>query len=232
MLRLAIVVIGTALSSGCAHYYFPVNRLDVPESRGLGQIGRLEVAGTQMGTYITAPSVYSLPDEGEEAEPQLQTSYLNYHAGFSVGVTEQLDLGARLQIGAPFLIRAKYQFYGDSETKSQKGNFSAAVAASGGALLGRGHLYYMGDAALLGGYRFAARHLVSAGTSFGLAGLSGVEDYEGSGNQLTLFLGYQYTIQSIFLRLEIAYVPTGTWKNQLESNITGGYGAAMLGLLL
>jgi hypothetical protein len=139
----------------------------------------------------------------------------------------------RFQPYAPVIARGKYQFYGEPESTAQRGNWSASASASGGILPASGGvLFYSGTGAVIGGYRFAERHLASLAPFLSLAGISGVGTASGSGMRYGGSLGYQYDIESLILRAELTWASGSISQAQGSANAGGIFPGAMLGFKL
>ena len=214
-----LTLVFSALS--CSHYYLPANRLETPEAAGSGRTARLELAGIQGGADLTSPPT-----------PVLQSANANYFFGFAPAISDKVDVGVRFQPSAPLIVRGKYQFYGQPESKADKGNLSGAVMTSGGLLLGgkdattgNSVTYTCFDFALLGGYRLWKNHLFSLGPAYAIGSLSGTTTAGVSANQLEINLGYQYSNEALFLRAELAYASGSSGANK----ITGLFPGVLLG---
>ncbi len=202
---------------------------------GTGRPGRLEWLTLQQGSNLTDPSILSTPkvDSGESPKPELQRSWVNYAFGLSRTVADKVDLAIRIQPYAPLGISTKYQFLGESEDKAKQGDFSAAVQGGAGLLLGTSGSsntsYYLFEGALSGGYRPWRSHLFSLSPFFTLAGLSGVSGASsGSISQYGVALGYQYSLEALFVRVEVSWL-TGSYG---PSSLGGYFGGAMVGFVL
>jgi hypothetical protein len=161
-----------------------------------------------MGTDLSSPA--STVATETATEDVLQKSFLNAALGFSYAAQEKLDVGIRIAPYVPPMVRGKYQLSGEPETRAKAGDFSTAVSAGAGLLSGADS-YFLLDGSLLLGYRAWARHLFSAGGSFASASVAA-----GGASQLGGFLGYQYNVEDLVLRSELAYT-------------SGGLGSAKLG---
>lgn len=238
---------------GCSHYYLPGNHLDSPEASGAGRVGRLEPLALISGPNLTDPAVTPPPDEesGITSEPELQNSWVHPVFGFTAAASDEIDVGIRIQPTAPLSVRVKYQFTGLPESKSVPGNFSAAIIPQAGILLGPSSAagtssvtYFMGDVALIGGYRLWRNHLFTLGPFFSFANLSGVTLSSaistsgknsgtsgltsGSAVQYGAGLGYQYQLESLILAAEFSY-NRGSFNS---AQIKGYYLGALLGINL
>ncbi|MGK5081793.1 hypothetical protein WDW37_00685 [Bdellovibrionota bacterium FG-1] len=196
--------------SGCAHYYFPANSLESPETLGPDRIARLEIAAIQSGTDLITPAKAqpTNAETGKTPDPVLE-SQRGYAFGTMLAVRPNIDVGIRIQPMAPVLVRGKYQFYGAPESQASAYNLSLCGAANGGLLIGQASgntvTFYTGQAAFIGGFRFATRHMVSLSPFLSLAGLSGVTNAAGSGMRYGAGLGYQYDVESVIFRTELIW---------------------------
>jgi hypothetical protein len=244
-LTLSLALLG-ALSgtfSGCAHYQIPVSHLETPESRGIGGIGRIELPGFFHGNdLIETPSLSTPdPDSTESPTPQVQKSFMSSF-GFVWGVSDRWDLGIRMTPQAPLTFRFKYQLQGSPQTQTKPGEFSTALSFSPGALWGslngQSSSYVSGDLALITGYRWTEASLLIFSPFFSTAQLSGIPlsatttdstlaETRGSASvtQFGASLGWQHTLDQLFIRLECTYA-----KGSLgESRISGLYFGSLLG---
>ena len=236
-----LAVLAASLS-GCAHYYLPATHLETPEARGSAGIGRLELIGIQSGADLNAPPTMSTPDpeSTELSKPQLQSSFANFGFGFMAAVNDRIDIGVRMQPYAPLLFRFKYQVSGVPETSAKARDFSAAIAASTGLLLGSEVTYFLGDLAVPLGYRAWDRHLFSLSPFLGFASLSGMQVPAASAQpgvkslpatalnptsastmQYGISLGYQYSILGLMLRSELAYLKGSLAESQIGGLFLG-----------
>ena len=229
-------------STGCSHYILPVNHLETPEVRGEGKIGRLEGPGIFMGNDLSKSPVMSKADatKGETAVPLVRSGF-NTGIGFVKAWSDKIDIGVRFQPQAPFALRFKYQLTGHPEIQSKKGDFSTAVAFAPGFLMAPNSVsFFSYDMSYIAGYRLGDHHLISLSPFFTSATLSGVrQNVAGStgggpgpdsitANQYGVGLGYQYTVEDLFLRPEIAYAKGSV----VDSQVGGFYLGALLGLQL
>ena len=225
------------LLSGCAHYYMPANHFVTPEAvGGKSHFGRLEWLGLQSGSDLTDPANTVAAAAGSTDAPtqELQKTWAHPTFSFSYALKNNLDLSLKIEPYAPLLLSLKYQFVGLPEDESKPGNFSMAIQASGGLMLGAfegvSTSYYLLDGILVGGYRIAERHLAYLGPYFSLAGISGIASLSStSANQYGACLGYQYRLESVFTRLELVWGLGGALG---ESKIKGFFGGAQVGFLL
>lgn len=236
---------------GCAHYTLPVSHLETPESRGLGRMGRWELIGILSGTDLNAqPTRYQAaknwmnPDESPSTPPvRPQQSFANYAMGFMLPIAEKIDVGIRFQPYAPLLIRGKFQWMGQSEAKAETNQFAVAVSAMTGVMLGKGSnnasfSYFIMDGALPLGYRMSDKHLVSltpyltmvsiSNMPVALATLQNANTYSASVTQYGWALGYQYTLESLMVRMELAF----NYGILLDTSIQNLYYGALVGLQL
>lgn len=102
--------------------------METAETRGKVGSGRIEALGNSGGFKV---GVLPGSNSGVPAH-----SFLNPWSGFDFSVSPKLDLGFRVQWGAPFLLRAKYQFAGTDEEKREIGTWSAALIPSLGVGIG------------------------------------------------------------------------------------------------
>jgi hypothetical protein len=234
----ALALLTPAVLTGCAHYYLPTNQLDTPETIGPDRVGRLELISFQSGPDLIAePETQSTdPETGKTPDPVLPMSLPNFGFGAWVKVDRDIDVGLRIQPFAPVLARAKYLLYGEPESKSDVGNLTAAVAGQLGLLLGsfegESVAYYSGQTSLLGGWRFAQRHLLSLAPFLGFANISGVGTSSGSSFRFGAGLGYQYTIEDLFLRAELTWAAGSVSQQSGSVNAGGFFPGAMLGFKL
>ena len=189
----------------------------------------------------------------------MQESIPNYIFGAMVRVTPELDLGLRFSPFAPVVLRGQYQLYGDSESAAKAGNLSLSGVLSGGLLLatydGAGLTFYSINAAVVGGWRFFAHHIVSVAPFFNFAGLSlgGAPASSGngtgsvsssgssSGSSLTgtrfgASLGYQYDAEALIFRAELTYASGSVSLGSISADDSGFFprsdgGAQALNLL-
>lgn len=235
-LRLTLLTLAI-VQSGCAHYYWPASRLDSPEvigkSESGGHVAQLELLGIQSGTDLLTPSETqsSDPETGETPDPALAKSMINYAFGTMIAVTPELEAGLKITPYAPLLTRVKYQLTGEPESKAQAGNLSASAAGSLGLLLarfdGETATFYTGNAALIGGYRFAKNHLASLAPFVSFAGLSGVGEASGNGFRFGGSLGYQYIAEALSWRLELTWA-SGSFSQASGSKQAGGFFPGMV----
>jgi hypothetical protein len=225
------------LQSGCAHYYWPANRLESPEVIGKleegGKFGHLEILAIQSGTDLLEPAETQAtdPETGTTPDPALSKSMINYAFGANFSVTPEFDVGIKLMPYAPVLTRVKYQLTGDPESKAQAGNLSASAAASAGLLWGNfdgeSMTFYTGHVSLIGGYRFFKNHVASLAPFVSLAGISGIGDASGTGFRYGGGLGYQYDAEALILRLELIWA-SGSFSQTTGSVQAGGLFPGML----
>jgi hypothetical protein len=260
--------VAVGLLTGCSHYYLPANRLESPEARGEGSLGRFEVAGAQSGVDLVSNPQLVTPQADPQTgaqDPsylQMQNAIGNFLVGFNRALSDRIDLGVRFSPYAPVEARFKYQLTGLPETKADRGNFSMAALAGAGFTLGSGGTggssvtFFSGEAALLAGYRVWSRHLFSLGPFFSFGSLSGtgpsgvsnggggsgsgsgssslpsgITAPAATGNSASEYggaLGYQYTIEQLFLRAEVAYVLGSVGS----AKISGIDPAVLIGLAL
>lgn len=233
MSRVLIAALCLGLSS-CAHYHLPASRLETPEALGSGKLGRLELVGLISGhDLIATPTVGSPdPEDGTVPDPELQGA-ISLAFGFVTSLSETIDAGVRLAPHAPLTLRFKMQLSGLPEKVADEGNFSTAIAITPGILIGSSSgttsTYLAGDLALLAGYRLNKQHLLSLAPFFGFASLSGIPlsgttptvsgtiaTGSASATRYGAALGYQYSLEAILLRAELAYTLGSFGEAQLS----------------
>ena len=247
MKKAPILILGLFLGlTACSHYQLPVNHLDTPESRGQGQIGRFELLGLSMSNDLSASPSQGSPPAGSTTlpAPKLQVG-ITPSLGALIGLTDQVDVGVRLEPQAPLSFRFKYQFMGNPETKAAPQDISMAISLAPGILIGsyngQSTTYFSGDFALLMGYRINNRNLFLITPFLTFGALSGIpldatvapgtlNPGVGSGSVLQYggAVGYQYSLESIFFRGEVAY-DLGTFGS---SQISGVFAGALFGFTL
>jgi hypothetical protein len=207
------------------------------DRRGIGEAAAghgLLQAGTDLSSRAT--TVTPTAAEGETPDSPYQAmgqSWVNPFVGFTRGLTEMLDLTVRVQPSAPLVVRGKYQLSGENELRADVDNFSTAVSASAGVLLtGTPVTSFQFDGAFLAGYRPWKRHLFSLAPFFTFTSISGLATTAGAASgsliQYGGGLGYQYSYENVFFRLEAAYGLGSSAENQ----VGGLFGGACLGFLL
>lgn len=252
-------LITATAGSGCATYMLPASHLETPEARGKPNSGRVELFAIQMGTDLLGDAEYVTFEPDEETKVADPPVYRTGQAlagafGFVMGLDEKIDVGVRIPAQAPLALRFKYQLSGKPETEAAKGNFSTAIAASPGILLGenegRTTTFFSGDIAFIAGYRVRDRHLLILTPFFNFGSISGVPTTvaqstettpttttgganastgpgaSASATQYGGALGYQYDIDALIFRTEVAYAlgKVGT------PEINGVFVGALLGM--
>jgi len=223
-------------ASGCATYTLPTSRLESPEASGPDRVGRVEV-GSQSGVdLVTAAAEVVPPAAADGTQPAstfvLSSSLINPWGSFTRALGESLDVSVKIQPASPLMIKAKYQLSGAPESKADKGNFPIAATAGGGLLMGvpsSGSVMGFGfDVGLLAGYRLGTRHLVMLSPYLSFLSLSGLAATAGASSGSAMIyggaLGYQYTLYSLFLKLEASYTLGGSGTNSASPL---GFGAAL-----
>jgi hypothetical protein len=249
MLRRLLAGLLAIGASGCAHYNLPVSRLETPEVPGEGRTGRIS-ASMRLSTDLLAESSLTQPDpeSGEAAEARLSGAGITPSLEAERGFGPRWEAGLRLQPQAPLQIRGKYQFSGHSETDAGPGDLAAAAVAAVGFLLGqegsRSTTYTLLELALPVGYRLSKRHLALFTPFFSSASLSGVTlppvpsasgttpaAVTGGGGSATQYgagLGWQMTVEALFVRGELDW-----YRGALGETSFGGLAlGAALGLNL
>ena len=216
--------LGSLSTTGCAHYYFPANQLEIPEASGSLGKGRIELLGFESGSDLVAA-----PVRIRSGVYDRQHTFMNPVFGAMFGINSRLELGVRYEVQAPLLLRAKYQFLGVPESQSTPGSWSLAGIFTPGFMLGTAggqqqtYLYLSGG--LLAGFRAWKNHLFSIGSYYSLANLSGTSSTTGSGSQISAIVGYQYDLEDFFIRGEESY----TVGKYAGAEIKALFGAAQLG---
>lgn len=201
-----IALAGTG-GAGCSHYRLPVSRLESPEARGHTE--RFVPASLEAG-FMSGTDLEGRPETRTDSEGVTTTSMpaaWTPELGFALSLSERTDLGIRFQPFAPLSFRLKYQFSGEPQSRARQGNFSTAVVVAPGILLGHAQSgasasYFLGDLTLIAGYRAWERHLFSLAPYFSTASLSGLTVTGAS--QYGAALGYQYQIEALMIRAELA----------------------------
>lgn len=215
--------------SGCAHYYLPTTHFNTSEIKHSSPVGELEWLMLQSGTSLTAaPQLsQSAPDSGEATILQLQKVWGQYALRFSRSFSETVEGSFRIQPSAPLVFGIKHQLVG-GKTVHQiiHQNFSCSVGGAAGLLLGRegsaSTSYYLIEGFLSTGYRFSPKHLVWLSPFGTFAGLSGVVSAPSSSvSQIGINLGYQYSMESLLLKVEGAWT-SGAMGIAKISGITAG----------
>ncbi len=233
-----IALVG-ASAPGCATY-LPQLHLETPEATGSEKIGRAELAGSQGGFNLSAaPEIHagSTDADGNVSPdvPYLQTSWANYFLGFVKGLGDWWDLGVRFQPNAPLLVRVKFQFLGEPESRAPKWNFSLSALLSPGFTMAPGAessplIYFSADAAVLAGIRFNDNHLLWLAPHFTFASVSGLATTAGGASGTVLGygggLGYQLTVLGFFGRAEFVW----SWGSAGPNQAAGPAFGALLGL--
>jgi hypothetical protein len=228
-------------AQGCATY-LPQLHLESPEATGSEKIGRAEFAGTQGGIDLVQPTTLSYPSPDANGvvgspTPMLQTSWANYFLGFVKGFGDQWDVGIRIQPSAPLLIRVKYQFLGEPESRAELWNFSLAGLVSPGFSLSAGangtsQIFFTADAALLAGIRLGVNHLVWLAPHFTFGSISGLPTTAGGSAGTVIAygggIGYQLTVLGFFGRAEFVW----NWGSSGSAQYSGPAMGAVLGLRL
>ncbi|MCM2324790.1 MAG: hypothetical protein NDJ90_16140 [Oligoflexia bacterium] len=200
--------------------------METPEARGVGKAGRIEVAGVLMGTDLNEQPTR------EGGVPQTQAALVP-SLGYAMPVSNQVDVGVRIQPMAPLSLRLKYQFAGTSEAEGKLG-FAAAAVVSPGILLGKNGStatrLLSFDTAFPLGYRIRERHLFFLAPFFTYASLSGTTE---TGATASIFqygsgLGHQYTLDALYLRTELTLAKGAMG----DSTIGDFYFGALFGFLL
>ncbi len=224
---------------GCATY-LPQLHLESPEATGSEKVGRAELAGTQGGFNLAGAAEIHTPSADADGNvgadvPYLQTSWANYFIGFVKGLGDSWDLGLRIQPNAPLLIRVKYQFLGEPESRAQQWNFSLSGLVSPGFTMGPGAgaspmLFFSVDAAVLAGIRFNDNHLLWLAPHFTFASVSGLATTAAAATGTVLGygggIGYQLTILGFFGRAEFVW----SWGSAGPSQASTPTLGAVLGL--
>lgn len=132
------------LMSGCTstpgYFFVNNNRFDSPEA--LGQIGKIEVAGSIQsdstivvdqdpsqdppgsGGASVVDDVTTTSFDDEDELSLLDGLYLDLR----LGLGERFDIGADFARGdLPSLVKVKYQFMGDTQTNAKNGNLAGAL---------------------------------------------------------------------------------------------------------
>lgn len=235
------------LVQGCAHTHLPDNGMISSEVRGSAGLSRFEAIALLSGSDLIArPN----PDTPKPKLVQTFTPAL----GLSFGVNREIEAGVRFHYRGPLMGLFKYQFAGIP--RSERGlnlpypswfssdRFSAAFALRPGILLGsdsgESFTYLLSDLSVVGGYRVNPLHLVTLAPFVTAASLSGVSSSaalgtgsggsaSGTARQYGFRVGYQYTVQALMIRGEIAYLK-GSFG---ESDIGGfSYLSPRVGLML
>lgn len=211
--------------------------------------GRVE-GGMLMGIDLIEEPYQGAADAvtGVVPKPEAQPATIAA-LGFVAGLSDRIDLGIRVTSHAPFSFRFKYQLSGEPELTAKAGNFSTAIVVSPGILIGTysggaaptSTMYFSGDISFIAGYRIWNRHLFSLAPFITFGSLSGVPETaadavhtgrtspsSASFSQYGAGLGYQYSLETLFLRGEATYTLGAIGQTQLN----GIHFGALLGLAL
>ncbi len=196
-------------ASGCGHFVLPASRLEPAEATGPGRVGRLDAIGIQSGTDLSSPSYTVPPKAGSTDAPTtaLNASWANPFFAFTAGIGDQTDGQIKFEVDAPLMLKIKQQFYGESASKATHGNFSVSGSLGAGFMLGtdtslNSWTYLLGDVALLAGYRFNIHHALTLSPYLSVPALFS-DTTSNSGTEYGVGLLYQYTIESVFVSLEV-----------------------------
>lgn len=188
----------------------PSSLLETGETRGKVGGGRIEALGNAAG--------YSVKINPGQNTSKPSSSFFTPFSGFNFALTPNLDVGIRIQWGAPFLLRAKYRFTGTDETKREEGAWSAAAVPAAGVTFGSfgvpdfSATYTQFGAGFVVSYRISAAWLVGPTLEFQTISFSG-DGASLSGSVIVYGAHAQWEGEDLFIRLE---------PSKQSANIGGG----------
>jgi hypothetical protein len=231
-----------ALIPACASVSIPLARLESPEAAGPRRFGRLEAVGWSAGPSLTAQPTQAPPDAetGEQPGPALQLDPAQTRFGFVVSPTDSFEAGFRVHPGGPLQLRAKYQFFGNPESRADRGNLSLAVVGGPGFMVRTTEvstlLFWTMDATVLAGWRPLRSHLLIGSLGLTLAGLSGPGADRGTptllgdptdptastgASAIVPALGYQWSEEDLWFRAELGYALGASGPDSLSGPVPG-----------
>jgi hypothetical protein len=183
-LKAAVLIGWLALGTGCTSTFrMPANRFEYPETRGSEGFGRIEAAGLTGGNSVTYAKSRRAA-AGTDPTQVLATSYAGFLTGVGVRVTDNFDIGGRLQNNAPLVLRLNYQLLGEPAARKKTDGFSVSLLGAGGYGLGNetssssgtistySTSFYTGEGGLVAGYRITKSILVYVGGYYSFYGYS------------------------------------------------------------
>lgn len=196
-----------------------------PEAIGPNRRGQIDLSA-QGGSSFWEQTTRD--EDGNEVLPLIAPRFT---LGYAIPIGDQTDLFFRLATYAPPMVGVKFQFEGPASDQVDRKQFAGAFAISAGTIWGKvegstgltdHYSYTLIEAALPLGYRVFRYHQFGINPFFRAGSLSGTQQFEaGSFTQYGASLSYQYENESMFFRLEPAYL-SGSFSTNHLPEIQGG----------
>ncbi|MBL7716232.1 MAG: hypothetical protein JNL01_12275 [Bdellovibrionales bacterium] len=210
---------------GCATPYLPSSPMLTPEALGPNRRGQIDLSA-QAGS-----SFWEETTRDADGNEVLSMAAPRFTLGYSIPLSESSDLFIHLATYSPPMVGYKYQFEGRASDQVDRRQFAGAFAISAGGIWGKlsgpsgttdDYSYFLAQIAVPLGYRVWRYHQFGVNPFLRLGSLSGTSQFEtGSFTQYGASLSYQYENESMFWRIEPAYVAGSFGSNQLPM-IQGG----------